>query len=79
MEIQQHYVGVLLRSFEDNFAAVWRDIKIANVKVGGDVGQLPLDARVEIDEPQVLMLNIPSQEHECPSSRQEGQVSSPPG
>jgi hypothetical protein len=25
------------------------------------------------------MLNIPSQEHECPSSRQEGQVSSPAG
>ena len=62
MEIQQHYVGVLLRSFEDNFAAVWRDIEVANVEVGSDVGQLPLGARLEIDEPEVLMLNIPSQE-----------------
>ena len=44
----------------------------------GEVGQLPLGARLQVDEPEILMLNLSSQEHECPSSGQEGQVSSPP-
>ena len=77
-EIQQHHIGALLHSFEDNFAAVWRDVEVANVEVGSEVGQLPLGARLQVDEPEILMLNLSSQEHECSSSRQEGQVSSPP-
>ena len=35
-------------------------------------------ARLEVDEPEILMLNLSSQEHECFSSRQEGQMSSAP-
>ena len=77
-EIQQHHIRMLLRSFKDNFAAVWRDVEVANVEVGSEVGQLPLGARLKVDEPEILMLDLSSQEHECPSSRQKGQVSSPP-
>ena len=76
-EIEQDHIRVLLHSFQDNLAAVWRDVEVANVKVGRDVGQLPLGARLQIDEPEILMLNVSSQEHECTSSGQERQVSSP--
>ena len=77
-KIQQHNIGALLRSFEDNFTAVWRDVEVANVEVGTDIGQPPLGARIQVDDPKILMLNLSSQEHETPSSRQQGQVSSPP-
>src|ERR1700726_2385806 len=77
-EIQQHYIRALLHSFENNFAAVWGDVEVSNVEVGSEVGQLPLGARLQVDEPEILMLDLSSQEHECPSSRKKGQVSSPP-
>jgi hypothetical protein len=77
-EIEQHHLGALLHAFEDNFTAVSRNVKVANVEAGREVGQLPLGACLQVDEPEILMLNLSSQEHQCPSSRQEGQVSSPP-
>jgi hypothetical protein len=77
-EIQQHYIRALLHSFEDNFATVWRDVEIANVEFGSEVGQPPLGTRLQIDKPEILVLNLSSQQHERTSSRQEGQVSSPP-
>ena len=69
---------MFLHSFKNNFTAVWGDIEVANVEVGRKVGQLPLSARLQVDEPEILMLNLSSQEDEPPSSRQEFQVSSPP-
>lgn len=45
-EIQQHHIGVLMQSFEDNFTTIWRDIEVANVEVGGEVAQLPLGAHL---------------------------------
>src|SRR6058998_121238 len=57
--------------------AIRRDVKVANVEVRSEVGQLPLGAGLQVDEPEILMLNLSSQEDESPSSRQEGQVSSP--
>ena len=68
-----------LHSFEDNFATVWGDVKVLNVEVRSEVGQLPLGARLQIDEPEIFMLNVSSQLNECPSIGQECQVSSPPG
>jgi hypothetical protein len=65
-----------LHPFEDNPAAIWGDVEVANVKVRSEFGQLPLGARLEVDEPEILVLNLSSQEQECSSSRQEGQVSS---
>jgi hypothetical protein len=75
-EIQQDHIGALLRSFEDNITAVWGDVEVANVKIRREVGQLGLGAGVEVDEPEILMLNLTSEEHEVASSRQEDQVSS---
>ena len=63
-EIQQRHIGALLHSFEDNFTTIRRDVEVANVEVGSEVGQLPLDARLQVDEPEVFMLNLSSQEHE---------------
>jgi hypothetical protein len=45
-EIQQYHIGAILHSFEDNLTAVWRDVKVANVEIGSEVGQLPLGARL---------------------------------
>ena len=59
-QIQQYYVRALLHSFEDNFTTVRGDVEVANIKVGREIGQLPLGARLEVDEPEVLMLNLSS-------------------
>jgi hypothetical protein len=61
-EIQQHHVRALLHSFEDKLAAIWGDVEVANAEVGSEVGQLPLDTRLQVDEPEILMLNLSSQE-----------------
>jgi hypothetical protein len=37
-KIQQEYIGALLRSFEDSFTAIWRDVEVAYVEVGSKVG-----------------------------------------
>jgi hypothetical protein len=75
-QIQQHQVGAFLHSFEDNFAAVRREIEVAHVEVGRKARQLPLGPRVKIDEPQILVLNLSPKEDEGPASRQEGEVPS---
>ena len=64
-EIEQHHIRTLLHSFEDDFAAVRGDVEVANVEVGSEVGQLPLGAVLQVDEPEILVLNLSSQEHEC--------------
>ena len=48
MEIHQHHLGMLLRSFEDNFGAVCGNVEVANIKVRREVSQLPLRARPHI-------------------------------
>lgn len=37
-QIQQHYVGALLASFEDNFVAIRRYVEVSNVKSSREVG-----------------------------------------
>jgi len=71
-KIQQHHFRAFLHSLENNFAAVWRDVEVANVEVQRNAGQLPFGARLQINEPEIFMLNLSSQEHERASSRQEG-------
>src|SRR6266851_1290987 len=77
-EIQEHHIRKLLHSFEDNFASVWRDVEVANVEVGSEVGQLVLCTRLQVDEPKILVLNLSSQEHQQSASRKNGEVSSSP-
>ena len=50
-EIQQHHIRALLHSFEHNFTAVRRDVEVTNVEVRSKFGQLPLGARLQVDEP----------------------------
>ena len=45
-KIQQHHIRALLRSFEDNFTAVWGDVEVSDVEVGSEVCQLPRSAPV---------------------------------
>src|SRR5205823_12537830 len=40
------------------------------------MSQLLLRAGLHVDQPKVLMLNLSSQKHECPSFAQKGQVPS---
>jgi hypothetical protein len=63
-EIQSRHIGALLHSFEDNFTTVRRDVEVAIVEVGSGVGPLPLGARLQIDEAEVFLLYLCSQEHE---------------
>jgi hypothetical protein len=69
---------VFLHSVKGNFTAIWGDVEVTNVEVGSELGQPPLGARLQVDQPEILMLNLSSQEHKRSSSKQEGQASSPP-
>jgi hypothetical protein len=69
---------VLLHSFEDDFTSVWGNVESANIKIGREVGQLPLNSRFQVDEPEILVLNFASQKHERPSPFLEREVSSSP-
>jgi len=62
-EIEQHHIRACLHSFNDNFTTIRRDIEILNVEFGSEVGQLPVRTCLKIDEPEILMLNLPSQQH----------------
>ncbi len=75
-KIQQHYVRALLYSFEDDFMTIRRDVKVANVKFGRETGELPLDPCVQVDQPEVLVLNLSAEDYECVPSGQESQMSS---
>jgi hypothetical protein len=77
-EIQEHHIRELLHSCEDNFASVWRDVEVANIEVGGEVGQLVLCTRLQVDQPEILVLNLSPQEYQRSSSRKCGEVSSAP-
>jgi hypothetical protein len=61
-KIQHHHIGTLLDSFQDDFPAVWGEVEIANIEVGRKIRQLPLGARVQIDEPEILMLYLSPQD-----------------
>jgi len=77
MEIYEYHLRVFLHSFEDNFAAVWGNIEVANIEVGREIRQLPFRARFHVDQPQILMPNVSLQEDESTPSGQEDQVSRP--
>src|ERR1700688_614240 len=67
-KVQKHDFRVFLHSFKDDFAAIWGDVEVTNVEVGSEVGQLPLGACIQIDQPEIFMLNLSPQENERSSS-----------
>ena len=50
-KINQHHMGVVLYSFEDDLLAIGRQVEVLNVEVGRKIGQLPLSASLQIDGP----------------------------
>lgn len=56
--IDQHDIGVLLHSFQHDFTAVWRDIKVSHVEAAAQAGQLTFASILEIDEPEVLVFDL---------------------
>ena len=72
--IQRHDVRLLLRALDDRFAAVGRDVEVANLEGRREIGQLSLGAGLQIDEPQVLVLDLAAQEHERAAPGHEGDV-----
>ena len=64
-EIQQYYLRTILHSFENDFLAVWRQIKVANVEVGRQVGQLLFSASLQVDKPKILVLDLSTQNYKC--------------
>src|SRR5882724_10782111 len=77
-EIQQCHIGLFLHSFEDDFTAIRGNIESVDIEVGGKIRQLPLGTGLQVDEPEILVPDFASQNYQCPSSVQEGQVSSSP-
>ena len=59
--------------------AIRRDVKIANIETGWEVGQLALGAGFEVDKPKILVLNVSAEKDKCLSSLKERQVSSAAG
>ena len=55
---------MFLRPLENKFSAVRRDVEVANIEVGREVGQGALRACVEVDQPEILVFNLALQEHE---------------
>jgi hypothetical protein len=53
-KIQQHDIRALLLSFCDNLTAIRRDVKVANIEIGREVGQPSLSTSLQIDEPEIL-------------------------
>lgn len=73
--IDEYDIGVFLYALEDDFPAVWRNVEIPNVEVGGQVSQLALCSGVEIDEPQVLVFYLSAHRDKCASAVKEPQTS----
>src|ERR1700722_9878609 len=76
-QIQQYDIRVLLHSLEYDFTAVGGYVEVANIEVGSQVGQLPLGAGLEIDEPEIFVLNFSTKEHQATPSGWEDQASRP--
>jgi len=55
---------MLLGALKNELASVWRDVEVANVEVGREVGQGALCACIEVDEPEILVFDLALQEHE---------------
>src|SRR6476620_3264984 len=60
-KIQQHHIRTLLHAFDNNFPAIRGDVKVANVKAGSEPGQLPQGAALQVDQPEILVLNLSPQ------------------
>lgn len=54
--------------------AVGGDVEVVDVEAGGEIGQLVLDTGIEIDEPEIFVLNLSSEDDERMSSRQENEM-----
>jgi hypothetical protein len=67
-KIEQDHVRPILQAFQDNVAAVGGDVKVANIEVRREVGQLALAAGIEIDEPEILVLNFSLKNNEFATS-----------
>jgi len=62
-EIEQHHIRALLHSFEGNFAAVRRDVEVANDEIRRKLGEYAPGTRSKIEEPKVLMADFTARNH----------------
>jgi hypothetical protein len=44
-----------MNSFEDRFTSIRGNVEVVNIELGREVGWLPLRARRQIDQPEILM------------------------
>ena len=73
-KIEKGDVGALLDTFKDQFVGVGGDVEVANVEVGGEIGELALDAGFEVDEPKIFVLDFAAEEDERVCVGEEGDV-----
>ena len=75
-KVEKGYVGALLYALQDQLVSIGRDVEVANVEVGGKIGELALSAGFEIDEPKIFVLDFAAEQDERVSSGEEGDVTS---
>src|SRR6266498_1997365 len=55
--------------------AIWRDVEVAHVEVGREVRELTLRAGFQVEQPEILVRDLSSQDNQRPSVRQESDMS----
>src|SRR6266567_3697837 len=63
-----------LRSLQHHLTAVGRDVEVLHFEIWSQVGQLMLGARVQIDPPEIFVLDLAPQHHQRSPSSQEAQM-----
>ncbi len=76
-KIKQRNVRAILYAFQNKFVAVGGDVEVANVEIRWEISQFTFGPGVQVDEPQILMFDVSSQDHECVAPWKEGEMSSP--
>src|SRR5436305_439007 len=77
-KFQEHDIRTLLNAFQYNLTPVRRKIKFPNVEIGREPGQLPLRTGLEINQPEVFVLYLSSEQNQRAASRCEHHMSSSP-
>src|SRR5262245_60359814 len=77
--VDQNDVRTPLDALETDFTAVTRHVEVPNTEAAAEIRQLAFVSRLEVDQPEILMFNLPSERDERPPFRHEGEPSGTAG
>lgn len=59
-QVDQHHFGSVPGALQHRLMTVRRHIEVAGIEIRGQIGELLLGAGLQMDEPQILVLNLSS-------------------